>query len=214
MAGDVLFKNREDAAEQLTSALRKYYNKEAIVMAVPRGGVPVGAVIASKLHLPLNIILVKKIGHPMNPEYAIGSVSLNNVALNRNAEQIPHTYIDAEVAGIQKELKRRQVLFTGSDSAPSVNNKTIILTDDGIATGSTLLAAIRDLRSAGAGKIIVAVPVAPPSAVATFSKECDEFICLHTPPDFSGVGQFYEDFSQVTDEEAADILQHARGIEK
>lgn len=210
MPDDFLFADREDAAIQLSNELIAYRGSKAIVMAVPRGGVPVGAVVARRLELPLEVILVKKLGHPANPEYAIGSVSLRGVRIDRSSADVSEEYIRKETIRIRKELEHRQTLFCGTQTLIPIAGKTVILVDDGIATGSTLLAAIDDLREAGAGRIVVAVPVAPPAAARIFQAACDEYIVLHEPRNFSGVGQFYGDFGQVSDEEVASILQAFR----
>jgi predicted phosphoribosyltransferase len=210
MPDDFLFADRKDAAIQLSKALIAYRGSNTLVMAVPRGGVPVGAVVARRLDLPLEIIMVKKLGHPANPEFAIGSVSLRGVRIDRASTDVSEDYIRQETGRIRKELERRQTLFCGSDTLYPVTDKTVILVDDGIATGSTLLAAIDDLREAGAARIVVAVPVAPPAAANVFQAACDEYIVLHEPRDFSGVGQFYANFGQVSDEEAASILKAFR----
>lgn len=204
------FTNREAAAQQLAERMMAYQGSDSIVMAIPRGGVPVGAVIARVLGLPLDIFLVKKIGHPMSSEYAIGAVSLEEVSVDREDGSVSPDYVEREAARIRAELKRRYKLFTGKTTPPDYRGKTVLLVDDGIATGSTLLLAVRSIRKAGAAKIVIAVPVAPPSAARTFRPHCEEYICLYEPYNFEGVGQFYEEFPQVDDEAVLQLLQRAR----
>ena len=203
------FANREEAAHKLASALKHHEKSGAVVLAVPRGGVPVGAIVARVLQLPLDIILAKKIGHPSNSEYAIGAVTLHGIHYERNVEDVDESYIREETQRLQKELARRQDLFTGGKAPVEVKGRTVILVDDGIATGSTLIAAIMGLRQSGAGRIVVAVPVAPIQAGATFRKLADEYVCLHESSSFSGVGQFYDDFSEVSDSEVSELLRQA-----
>lgn len=203
------FADRNDAALQLASALKHHAKSGTIVLAIPRGGVPVGVIVARELELPLDIILAKKIGHPANSEYAIGAVTLHGTHYDRHADDVDEMYIREETERLQKELVRRQELFTGGKSPVEVKGKIVILVDDGIATGSTLIAAIMGLRKSGVARIIVAVPVAPIQAGATFRKLADEYICLHESSSFSGVGQFYEDFSEVSDSEVMELLRQS-----
>ena len=202
------FSDRNDAAHRLAEALESYRGSSALVLAVPRGGVPVGAVVAAELGLKLDIILAKKIGHPSNSEYAIGAVTLQGIQYERDLEEVDPHYIAAETERLRKELERRQALFTGGRPPAVVKEKTVILVDDGIATGSTLIAAIMGLRKSDVAKIVVAVPVAPVQARHTFEELADEYICLHESASFSGVGQFYDDFSEVTDEDVAGYLKN------
>lgn len=203
------FTNRETAAQQLAARMMAYRGSDSIVVAIPRGGVPVGAVIARALALPLDIFLVKKIGHPMNSEYAIGAVTLEDVSVDREDGAVSPDYVEQEAARIRTELKRRYTLFTGKTTPPDYRGKTVLLVDDGIATGSTLLLAARSIRKAGAAKIVIAVPVAPPSAARMFRPHCEEYVCLYEPYNFEGVGQFYEEFPQVDDEAVLLLLQRA-----
>jgi len=201
------FADRDEAARQLALALKHHEKSGAIVLAIPRGGVPVGAIVARELQLPFDIILAKKIGHPSNSEYAIGAVTLHGIHYDRHAEDVDQMYIRNETKRLQRELLRRQELFTGGKAPAEVKGKDVILVDDGIATGSTLIAAIMGLRKSGVANIIVAVPVAPVQAGATFRKLADEYICLHESDSFSGVGQFYDDFSEVSDSEVTELLR-------
>lgn len=204
-----MFKDRYEAAKLLAKKLSKYRNDEGVVLAIPRGGVPIGFVIAKELNFPLEMILSKKIGHPNNPEFGIGSVSLDGAVIDDNVKDVPKVYIQIETEKIHKQLKEKFKLFMGDHKPTDLRNKTVIIVDDGIATGNTLLASIKAIKKRIPNKIIVAAPVAPASIVDKFKEEVDEFICLLTPKDFLGVGQFYSDFSQMSDEEVIQLLQNA-----
>lgn len=207
-----MFRNREEAAHLLVGQLRQYAHTDALVIALPRGGVPLGAIIARQLHIPLDVILIKKIGHPAQPEYAIGAVSLNSQVINPNID-LPASYFEEQSAAIRAELKNRYDRYNQGRAPLPVTGKTVILVDDGIATGYTILAAAQLLRQAQPAQIIVAVPVAPPRASQKLAPYIDRFICLQTPSDFQAVGQFYLDFSEVSHEEVVQLLaeQQAAG---
>jgi putative phosphoribosyl transferase len=207
-----MFKDRMEAAMQLVEKLGKYKNKNGIVLAVPRGGVPIGYVIAKELGLPLEVILSKKIGHPANPEFAIGSVSMHGTVINEGVKDVSMDYIHKEADRIHETLKEKFKLFMGDRKSTDLKDKTVIIVDDGIATGSTILATVDSVKKSNPKEIIVAVPVSPTTAAHKLSKLVDEFICLMIPEDFFGVGQFYEDFSQVSDEEVVTLLQEANKI--
>jgi predicted phosphoribosyltransferase len=206
-----MFRDRREAAGRLARELSRYRDrKDAVVLAVPRGGLPIGGVLARELNLKLDVILTKKIGHPDNPEFAIGAVSLTDAAVDAaliEREGIPSGYISTEIARIRESLRQRYQMYRGAARPLSVADKTVILTDDGAATGRTLIAAIELLRHEGAGKIIVALPVAPPDTVELLGRNADQVVCLEQPVDFMAIGQFYRDFSQVPDEEAVAILR-------
>lgn len=202
----MIFANRLEAGSLLASKLSEYKKSNSIVVAIPRGGVPVGYIVAKKLGLPLDIFLVKKIGHPDNPEYAIGSVTLDRYSIDREEQGVSDEYLQDEVNKIRNELQRRYRIFTGKHTPGDFNNKSVILVDDGIATGSTLMAAVKSIRESGAAKIIIAVPVAPLHAAQRFKPLCDEYICILEPYGFSSVGQFYRDFPQISDEEVVALL--------
>ncbi|MBK7888937.1 MAG: phosphoribosyltransferase [Bacteroidetes bacterium] len=205
-----MFIDRRDAAVQLSKELVSYRDCNGIVIAIPRGGVPLGYIIAHALHLPLEIFLSKKIGHPMNREYAIGSVTLSGITTDPHFTDVDPEYIIEEGRRIQEEISRRYALFTGKTYSPNVKGKIIILVDDGIATGKTLMAAVCDLRKMNPLKIVIAIPVAPPEAAEKFKTIADEYICLLEPDNFEGVGQFYNNFSEVTDDEVLSILNKSR----
>ena len=201
-----MLKDRKEAAELLTEELRKYKGEDGIVLAIPRGGVPMGAYIARQLGFPVEVVLSKKIGHPHNPEFAIGAVSIDTVEV-KNSVSVPPEYIEKQTEKIQQELKRRYQLFMGNHQPTSLKDKLVILVDDGIATGHTLLATVKLVKKQNPKKVVIAVPVAPQAAVKQFEPLVDELICPLTPLDFYAVGQYYEDFQQVSDEEVIAALQ-------
>ena len=201
-----LIRNRETAARLLAGRLEKYRGERGVVLAIPRGGVPVAAPIARHLGLPLEVTLSKKIGHPANPEFAIGSVSLDSVQVDARAD-VPQAYIAAEVARIREGLRQKYSLYMGNKEHVPLQDRVVILVDDGVATGKTLLATIDLVKKEQPRKIVVAVPVASPSAYETVSSLVDEVVCLLVPIGFQAVGQFYEEFSQVSDEQVIELLQ-------
>lgn len=203
----MLFRDRHDAASKLIPYLERYKNDQGIVLAVPRGGVPIGYIIAKNYNLPMELLLTKKIGHPESGELAVGAVSLEDHIIDERFH-IPAAYLEKEVKKIRANLRDRYKKFMGENhQAPDIENKTVIIVDDGIATGNTMLAAIKMMRKKNPRKIIVAVPVAPPETVKKLKPYADDFICLHSPVDFLGVGQFYMDFSEVSDEEVSRLLR-------
>ena len=203
---DEILKDRIEAGLLLSEKLKKYQNSNTIVLAVPRGGVPVGYVIAKNLHLPLDIVLSKKIGHPNNKEFAIGAVSSDSMILDEHPN-IPRKYIDSEIIRLRQLMKHKYELYMGNRKPLDLKGKNIILVDDGIATGNTLLASINMLRKKNPAKIIVAIPVIPYENVPVFEKNTDEFIYLIASKYFTGVGGFYEVFNQVEDNEVIELLR-------
>lgn len=207
----MLFKNRADAGKQMAKALMAYHgNKDVIILALPRGGLPVGCEIARLLEAPLSIIVSKKIPFPGNDELAIGAVSLKGTLMvDHDAVKefsIPRNYIENEKKRLKKEVAKTFKLYTGSMRPPSLAGKIAILTDDGIATGSTLIAALTYVRLQKPARIIVAIPVAPSSAKPMLEEVADDAVCLVYDPLFTAVGRYYKDFTQVSDDEAKDIL--------
>lgn len=207
-----ILKDRIEAGLLLAEKLKRYQNSNSIILAVPRGGVPIGHEIAKKLHLPLDIVLSKKIGHPYNKEFAIGAVSLDSMIIDEHSG-VSNVYIDEEITRLRKLLKEKYELYMGNKEPMDIKDKNVILVDDGIATGNTLLASIKMLRKQKPAKIIVAVPVLPYATVPIFEKNTDEFIYLIASKSFRGVGGFYEEFNQVEDEEVIKILNVASPIE-
>lgn len=199
------FENRQDAALQLIPRLEKYAGENVLVLAIPRGGVPIGYEVAKAYGWPLDILLTKKIGHPANPEFAIGSVSLEGEVIDPGYAP-DEDYIDAEIIRLRKMLLDRYQLFMGNRRPQSMEGKTVIIIDDGIATGNTMLASIDVVRHHHPKRVIVAIPVAAPEAERLLRQKTDDLVCLQTPADFRAVGQFYETFRQVSDEEVLQLL--------
>ena len=197
---DEILKDRIEAGMLLSEKLMKYQNSDTVVLAVPRGGVPVGYVIAKRLNLPLDIVLSKKIPHPLNKEFAIGAVSLDSMIIDEHLD-IPKNYINEEIIRLQKSLQEKYKLYMGDREPIAIKGKNIIVVDDGIATGNTLMASIAMLHKRKPEKIIVAIPVLPKDVVEKFEKIADELVYLIAPEYFRGVGGFYEKFDQVEDEE-------------
>ncbi|PWA07394.1 phosphoribosyltransferase [Flavobacterium psychrotolerans] len=198
-------KDRMEAGLLLSDKLKKYQDSDTIILAIPRGGVPVGYVIAKSLHLPLDIVLSKKIGHPNNKEFAIGAVSMNSLLINELPE-VPNSYIEDEIIRLRKVMQEKYERYMGNRKPLEIKGKNVIVVDDGIATGNTLMVCINMLRKKEPKKIIVAVPVIPFETVAIFRQKADEFIYLMAPKYFTGVGAFYEKFDQVEDDEVIRLL--------
>ncbi|HVZ98522.1 MAG TPA: phosphoribosyltransferase family protein [Chitinophagaceae bacterium] len=208
-----MFRDRIEAGRMLAEKLKKYKGSNGIVLAVPRGGVPVAYAVAKELNIPVDIVLTKKIGHPANKEYAIGAASLTDYFV------LPHTgvsdeYIQNEVEKVRERLREMYKKFMGESVPESITGKTVIVTDDGIATGNTFLGTVRILRKDHPAKIVIAAPVASASAVQKLSKEADEVVVVSIPDEFYGVGGFYEDFQQVSDEEVMYYLGKLRKLKK
>jgi putative phosphoribosyl transferase len=201
------FKNRQDAAMALVEKLKEYKNADGVVLAIPRGGVPIGYTISKELGLPLEITLSKKIGHPHNPEFAVGSVCLQGVIVDEQVDGISKKYIEEESKRLMKLLQAKYKLYMGNRKPTNLKGKIVIIIDDGIATGNTIKATIIAIRKSNPKRIIVAVPVSPKDTAVKMNDLVDEFICLQTPNEFYGVGQFYDDFSQVSDDEVIDLLK-------
>ena len=209
-----LFKDRVEAGKRLASALRSFAGKSAIVLAIPRGGVVVGFEVARTLGLPLDVIIPRKIGAPDNPELAIGAMTEDGtVILDESLISylgVPEGYVKVEGHRQKLEIERRLKLYRGDVPYPTLKNHDIIIVDDGIATGSTMKAALASTRKKGAKSVIVAIPVGPPSTIQELEKEADRVICLHTPESFQAIGQFYEDFAQTADGEVTRLLRLSR----
>ena len=205
-----MFRDRLEAGERLAAALESYRGrKDAVVLAVPRGGLPVGAVVADSLELPLDVMLTKKIGHPANPEVAVGAVALTGEVIGPMAREygVPESYLRDQIRRLREELKRRHDLYAAGAEPIAVAGKTVLLVDDGAATGMTLKVAAGALKNAGAARVVIAVPVAPPDALEVLRSRADLVVCLEAPEDFRAVGQFYGDFSEIDDEQAAGLLR-------
>ena len=209
----MIFQNRIEAGLLLADKLKNYQTGTGLVLAIPRGGVPVAYAVAKELGLPIELILTKKIGHPTNKEYAIGAASLTDYFTIPH-ENVTEEYIQAEIVRIRTRLKEMYKIFMGDQQPADLQGKTVIIIDDGIATGNTLLGTIQLLRKSKPGKMIIAVPVASRSAVNKLAKEVDEIVVVYVPDQFYGVGAFYEDFEQVTDEQDIYYLEKMRELKK
>ncbi len=211
----MLFRDRSDAGRLLATKLSAYANEpNLLVLALPRGGVPVAFEVAKALHAPLDIFIVRKLGVPGHEELAMGAIASGGVrVLNESVVRmlnIPDSVIEAVAAQELKELQRRERAYRNGHPAPNVRGCTIILIDDGLATGASMRAAAAALREQQPARIIVAVPTAAPETCEDFRKEVDDIVCAITPEPFYGVGMWYQDFSQTTDEEVKQLLQEAR----
>jgi putative phosphoribosyl transferase len=212
----MIFRDRTEAGKHLATKLLNYKDRpDVLVLALPRGGVPVAFEVAQALRVPLDIFLVRKLGVPGHEELAMGAISTGGVrVLNEDTVEylrIPEHIIDAIAAEELKELERRELAYRGNRPEPDVRGKAVILIDDGLATGSTIRAAAQALRQQQPARTIVAVPVSPPETCDEYRIGVDEIICAVTPEPFLGVGMWYLDFSQTTDDEVRDLLERARG---
>lgn len=208
----MIYRDRSDAGRELAKKLADYRDRDDVmVLALPRGGVPVAYEVARALRTPLDVFVVRKLGTPGQPELAMGAIAPGGVRILNNdvveALGIPESMIE-EVTRIEaEELQRRERQYRGARPPLDVRGKTVILADDGLATGSTMRAAAAALRQAGAQKIVVAVPVAPASSCESLRSEVDELVCGATPEPFWAVGQWYRDFEQTSDEEVRELLE-------
>jgi len=207
----MLFRNRVEAGRRLAAELTNYADRpDVLVLALPRGGVPVGYEVARALHAPLDVFLVRKLGVPGRPELAMGAIAsggtrvLNEELLGMLS--VPPRRIAEVAQREQRELDRRERLYRGSRPPPEIREKTVILVDDGLATGSTMRAAVLALRQLQPARIVVAVPVGAKQTCAEFESEADETICATTPEPFHAVGLYYLDFSETTDDEVRELL--------
>ncbi len=206
------FQDRRDAGRRLADRLRHLAGEDVIVLALPRGGVPVAFEVAQALHAPLDLVLVRKIGAPGHEEYGVGAVvdgAAPQVVLNDAIIadlSIPEVYVDAEIKRQLAEIERRRGAYLGGRAPIPVAGRTVLVVDDGIATGGTVRAALAALRRQAPARLILAVPVAPAEALALAGRDADETICLATPEDFVAVGQYYSDFTQTTDAEVVSLL--------
>lgn len=208
------FRNRVEAGQLLAKRLMKYADRpEALVLALPRGGVPVGYEVAKALNAPLDVFVVRKLGVPGHEELAMGAIASGGVRiLNATVVEelrIPEDVIDAVAARELHELERRERAYRDDRPTPDLEGRTVILVDDGIATGSTMRAAVEALRHLKASRIVVATPTAALSTVREMRPEVDELVAVMTPADFGGVGRWYGDFSQTSDEEVRELLESA-----
>lgn len=209
-----MFIDRRDAGSQLAQRLKKYrWQKGVLVLALPRGGVVTGFEIARSLDAPLDVLIVRKIGFPGQPELAIGAVSETGaVVLNESiisSYGVSEDYVKKEISRQEEEISRRVKLYRKGRSISELEGKTVILVDDGVATGATVKAAIATLKKEKITKLVLALPVGPPEAAAELKEMVDDFICLEVPAYFGAVGAFYEDFTQVSDDEVVEMLERS-----
>jgi putative phosphoribosyl transferase len=206
-----LFADRRDAGRRLGEALERFRDEEPVVLALPRGGVPVGYEVARALGAPLDILLVRKLGSPFNPEYGIGAIAEGGVRFVRHDDVeltgISEADLEEVVARETAELERRRRLYRGEREPIAVEGRTAILVDDGVATGGTAVAAGQALKARGARRVVLAVPVAPPGTEARLGGAFDEVVCLEQPYGFFGIGQFYVGFEQLGDDEVIALLE-------
>src|SRR5437867_10087181 len=208
------FVNRTEAGRLLAEKLEKYANRnDVVVLGLPRGGVPVAYEVAKHLRTPLDVFIVRKLGVPGFEELAAGAIASGGVRVSNDdvMRAIPHAdqAIEAVTARETTELQRREQIYREGRPAPELRDRIAILVDDGLATGATMRAAVKALRQRGAAKIVVAVPVGPPDTCHEIEEQADETVCLSMPEFFQAVGQYYEDFSQTTDEDVRQLLTSA-----
>ncbi|MBM3552047.1 MAG: phosphoribosyltransferase [Alphaproteobacteria bacterium] len=211
------FYDRTDAGRRLAAELEHFKGEDVVVFALPRGGAPVAEPIATALDAPLDLVLVRKIGVPFQPELAMGAVADGgNPVVVRNDDVIAMTDVSEQefqevCARELEEIERRRRLYLGNRARPEAKGHVAIVVDDGVATGATTRAALRAVRARGPKKLVLAVPVAPPDTLESLAPEVDEIICLETPRAFGAIGFFYRDFRQISDEEVIDILDRCAG---
>jgi len=214
-----MFTDRKDAGLQLAEKLKHYKNRDGVlVLALPRGGAVPGFEIARAIDSPLDVLIVRKIGFPGQEELAIGAVSETGaIALNEDVIShggISKKYIEDAIAVQKNEIARRIRLYRGGKRLEKLEGKTIILVDDGVATGATMKAAVASMKEEKIERLVVAIPVSPPDTADELRAMADEFVCLYTPADLMAVGNYYLDFSQVTDKEVAEILKKSAALKE
>jgi predicted phosphoribosyltransferase len=207
-----MFQDRTDAGSRLSSRLHQYKGRQdVIVLALPRGGVVIGYAVSRALHVPLDVLIVRKLGFPGQPELAVGAVAeTGTVVLNEDivaGGRVSEDFLKREIDHQKEEIARRVTLYRSGKGLPGLDRTTAILVDDGVATGATIKTAILALKDKRAAKLVVALPVGPPETVGALRQMVDEVICLETPSDFMAVGVHYLDFTQVSDDEVIDLLR-------
>jgi putative phosphoribosyl transferase len=217
--GERVFRNREEAGQLLARALTEYAGREdVVVLGLPRGGVPVAAEVARVLGAPLDVLVVRKLGAPGQEELAIGAIGEGGVrVLNERLVRdlgLSREAIDRIAGREERELERRVAAYRGGHEALEVEGKTVIVVDDGVATGATMRAGLQTLRALGAARIIAAAPVGAADSVALLQEDADDVVVLEAPAWFSAVGQWYEDFGQTSDEKVRDLLGRSRSNSK
>lgn len=213
-----IFADRRDAGRQLAGALRRFRDADPIIMALPRGGVPVAVEVAKALEAPLDLLIVRKIGAPGHSELGIGAVvdgSDPQIVLNEEAMRFvapPAGYVEAEMQRQLREIEARRQKYLAGRRALPIAGRTVIVVDDGIATGGTVRVALRAMSRAGAARVILAVPVAPPDTLDALQADAGEIICLSTPDPFFSVGEHYASFEQTSDEEVIRLMDEVRPL--
>lgn len=207
-----MFRNRLDAAERIAQRLSHLKGQDPLILAIPRGAVPMGRLIADALEGDLDVVLVRKVGAPGNPEYAIGAVSENgDVVLEETAQHFREEAVNREAERQRELLEERRQRYTPVRAPIDPEGRTVVVVDDGSATGATMSAALATLKSRGPSTLIAAMGAAPPDTVARLERLANEVICLESPRDFRAVGQFFADFEQVEDEEVIKLLGSEHG---
>lgn len=215
-----MFRNRKEAGARLAAALQRFEDEEPVVLALPRGGVPVAFEVAMALGAPLDLILVRKIGAPFQRELAVGAVvdgeKMELVVNEEIAREVgvPPGYLEKEASQQVQEIERRRQLYLGGRHLVEPRGRTVLVVDDGIATGATMRAALRAVRRRRPARLVLAVPVAPPETIASLRSEVDEVVCLETPSPFFAIGNFYDDFRQVGDEEVRELLERVEAAQR
>lgn len=211
-----IFANRREAGQRLAAALSDYVGQDPVVLALPRGGVPVAYEVAQELAAPLDLLFVRKIGSPGHPELGLGALvdgADPQLVLNPEVERViepPPGYLDQQVKKELREIERRRSAYLGGRQPADVRGRTVLLIDDGVATGGSMSAALQGLEQAGVTRLVLGLPVGPPDVVARLAEDADEVICLATPDPFFAVGAWYGDFTQTSDEEVVRLLAEAR----
>ena len=212
------FSDRVDAGKRLASALTDFKGKNALVLAIPRGGVVVAYEIAKALNLPLDVIIPRKIGAPDNSELAIGAMTKDGtIIVDKGLVAylgVTESYIEEESDRQKHEIERRLKIYRPSEPYPNLKGKDVIIVDDGIATGSTMKAALASVKNRGAKTVTVAIPVGPPDTIRELEKQADRVLCLYTPEYFAAIGQFYRDFEQTSDKEVTELLKQNMQINR
>jgi putative phosphoribosyl transferase len=210
--GSGLFADRREAGRRLAEMLAGLRDQRVVVLAIPRGGVEVAAVLADDLDAPLDVVIPRKVGAPGNPELGLGAVAEGVEVLDERLIRslgVGEDYLRREIAAQVEEIRRRSAAYRGDRPPVDLEGRVAVVVDDGVATGGTAAAALRWARSRGASRVILAVPVAPPEAMQRLNEEADEIVVLATPEPFYAVGQWYADFPQVSDEEVVEFLSRS-----
>ena len=206
-----VFRDRWDAGQRLAQHLTAYRHQSPIVLGLPRGGVVVAYEVARALGAPLDVVVARKLGAPLQPEWALGAIAPGGVIVLNEELGLEVGDVKAIISRETVEMERRMRRYRGKDGLPDVKGRTVILVDDGLATGLTALAAIKALRRAGPAHLVLAVPVAAPDVAARIAQAVDDFVCLSAPDNFYAIGLWYADFAPVSDEEVVHLLERARG---